>query len=88
MGHRPATHLIPGSIGKALIHSHTQPFLRVHMAIPIPALGPTLASWALAEQEQTAEELWGEGPKGSLWVQTWDPTTLLSNLEEEPQPPR
>ena len=26
-------------------------------------------------------------PKGSLRVQTRDPTTLLSNLEGEPQPP-
>lgn len=59
MGAQALTHLIPGSIGKALIHSHTQPFLRVHMANTQSQLGPTLASWALAEQEQTAEELWG-----------------------------
>lgn len=61
-GHRGAQalrHLIPGSTGKALTHSHAQPFPRVHMANTESQLSPALAFWALVEQEQTAEELWG-----------------------------
>lgn len=59
MGAQALTHLIPGSIGKALTHSHAQPFPRVHVANTQSQLGPALAFWALVEQEQMAEELWG-----------------------------